>query len=515
MRGLHKLIIVAGLMLISAFHDGLDSLFAQEPAGRAPVNPKPSGPFGLPADSPSPLNPAPASPKPPGPFREPSDPSPKVTETTTLEDLMLEKGLITMDDWIRLRAEQEQRAAESAIVAEFTSSPRWYERLRHYGYGQFRYNRLGMPNGQLRTYHDASVGDETAGAQPGFFYRRIRWVVTGQVSDRVGIFFQPDLASNISGNTHVLTMRDAWGEYYLDKNKEFRLRVGLQRVPVSWDNWQATRQRMAIDRADATNTGAQSERDLGISFQWSPKFAQQRWKHMIDYLYGAGDWGMVNVTVYNGQGLNAQEANDDKHVGIRLAYPFELPGGRLFEIGTNMYRGQFRVNPGTAPTGTAVTTTLFSRFDAGHRSGDYLDERLNFFIYYPPQPWGFIAEYTLGRGPKRGADGIIRESSLYGGYAQVHYTWKYSDLALANFYARWQEYYGGIKFLAGAPDDRMRETELGVAWMPDPQWELTVAYTFTERLNTFTTAPGTANNPGPQFVAYGNLIRFQLNWFWN
>ena len=42
---------------------------------------------------------------------------------------------------------------------------------------------------------------------------------------------------------------------------------------------------------------------------------------MIDYLYGAGDWGMVNISVYNGQGLNAQENNKDKHVGIRLAYP--------------------------------------------------------------------------------------------------------------------------------------------------------------------------------------------------
>ena len=132
---------------------------------------------------------------------------------------MLEKGLISQDDYIRLKAEQERRLSESATMAEFTASPRWYERLRHYGYGQFRYNQLGNPNGQVRTYHDASVGDASNGAQPGFFYRRIRWVITGQVSEHVGIFFQPDMASNVSGNTHVLSMRDAWGEWYFDKRK--------------------------------------------------------------------------------------------------------------------------------------------------------------------------------------------------------------------------------------------------------------------------------------------------------
>ena len=452
-----------------------------------------------------------ANPKPPGPLKQSDRFNLPTIDATSLQELMLEKGLITQDDYIRLQADQERRASETATMAEYTASPRWYERLRHYGYGMMRYNQLGGPNGQVRTYHDASVGDSSSGAQPGFFYRRIRWVVTGQVSEHVGIFFQPDLASNISGNTHALSMRDAWGEWYFDKDKEYRFRVGLQRVPVSWDNWQASRQRMAIDRADATNTGASSERDLGLSFQWTPKFAQQRWRHMIDYLYGAGDWGMVNISVYNGQGLNAQEANEDKHVGIRLAYPFELPGGRLLEVGMNAYRGQFSVNRGTPAAGT----TLWSNFDSGHASGKYLDERLNFFLYYPPQPFGFIAEYVVGRGPERAPNGVIREQSLYGGYVQAHYSWQYNDTGLANFYLRYQTYNGGIKFQTGAPSDNMQETEIGVAWMPDPQWEVTTAYAFTDRRNAFQTTPGTATVPGRQFDAYGNLIRLQVMWFFN
>ncbi len=439
----------------------------------------------------------------------------QAVESSSLEELLLEKGIISMDDWIRIKAEEERRQSERAVVAEFTGSPRWYERLSMYGYGMLRFNRAGGPNGQLRTYHDASVGDKNSGAQPGFFFRRIRWVVTGQVSDHVSVFFQPDLASNISGNTHALSMRDAYGDWNFDKNKEFRLRVGLQRVPCSFDNYQASRVRMAIDRADATNSCAQSERDMGVSFMWTPKIAQARYKQMLDYMYGPGDYGVFGIMAYNGQGLNAQEANDDKHVGMRLSWPFELPGGRLMEVGANAMRGSFVVNNGTAPT-AGTSTTLYSRNESGSTgSRSYRDERVNFYVYYPPQPWGFIAEYVAGHGPKRGNDGTVRTSALYGGYFQGHYQWKYSNVGLANFYGRWQEYHGGLKFQAGAPDNEMKEVELGIAWQPDPQWEFTAAYTFTQRKNVFTTTPGTATTPGQQFDNYGNLLRFQVIWFWN
>jgi hypothetical protein len=435
-------------------------------------------------------------------------------ESTSLEDLLLEKGVITMDDWIRLKAEEERRQSERAVVAEFTGSPRWYERLTMYGYGMLRYSLES--NGQVRTYHDASVGGKNDGAQPGFFFRRIRWVVTGQVSDHVSIFLQPDLASNISGNTHSVSLRDAYGDWNFDKNKEFRLRVGLQRIPCSFDNWQASRVRMAIDRADATNSCAPSERDMGISFMWTPKIAQYRYKQMLDYMYGPGDYGVFNITVDNAQGLNNPERNEDKRVSVRLSWPFELPGGRLMEVGMNANRGMFNVSMGSSPDPGKTTTTLFSFNESRNTSArNYRDERLNFYVYYPPQPWGFIAEYVTGRGPKRGSDGIVRETALYGGYAQAHYQWKYSDVGLANFYARWQDYHGGLKFQTGAPDDRMKELEVGIAWQPDPQWEVTVAYASAERRNVFTTAPGTSTVPGRQFDAYGNLLRFQVIWFWN
>jgi hypothetical protein len=436
---------------------------------------------------------------------------PRPLESTSMEDLLLEKGVISLDDWIRIKAEDERRQSERSVVAEFTGSPRWYDRLTMYGYGMMRFNRLGNPDGKIRSYQDSSMGDQASGAQPGFFFRRIRWVVTGQISEHVSVFIQPDLASNISGNTHALSMRDAFGDWNFDKDKEYRLRVGLQRVPCSFDNWQASRVRMAIDRADGTNSCSNSERDMGVAFMWSPKIAQQRYKQMLDYMYGPGDYGVFHIQIYNGQGLNQQEANGNKHVGARLSWPWELPGGRLMETGVNAMSGKFRVSNGTLNTSSQFAT-LGSNFDgaaSGNNGKDYMDQRVNFYVYFPPQPFGFIAEYTTGRGPKRGLDGVIRDSPLDGWYAQLHYQWKYSDVGLANFYSRYQQYQGGLKFQTGAPDDKMKEVETGIAWQPDPQWEFTVAHAWMDRRNTFNTAGGR------QFDADGHLVRLQAIWFWN
>lgn len=477
-----------GVSVLSIVLVGADVALAQEPKAAAPEPASAHAPTAFPARQ---LNP------------------PRPLDSASMEDLLLEKGVITLDDWIRIKAEEEQRQSERVFVAEFTSSPSWYKRLSQYGYGMMRYTNTS--NGKLRAFNDASVGDAANGAQPGFFFRRIRWVLTGQVSDHVSVFVQPDFASGLAGNTHSLTMRDAFGDWNFDKGKEFRLRAGLQRVPCSFDNWQASRVRMAIERADATNSCQQSERDLGLSLMWTPKIAQPRYKQMAEYMYGPGDYGVFHIAVWNGQGLNRPETNADKHVGARLSWPWELPGGYLMETGLNVSRGQFMVERGTPAAGT----TLYSTLAPGNRSGNYLDERANVYIYFPPQPFGFIAEYTTGRGPQRGADGVIRERALYGGYVQGHYQWKYSDVGLANAYVRWQEYYGGVKNTVGAPDGRMKEVEIGIAWEPDPQWEFTVAYSFTERLSAFRTTPGTATVPGTQLEAYGNLLRTQIVWFFN
>ena len=197
----------------------------------------------------------------------------------------------------------------------------------------------------------------------------------------------------------------------------------------------------------------------------------------------------------------------------------------MAEIGMNAYRGMFNVNMGTAPTGATTSTAMYSFNDGSPApssssrrtdSRNYLDERANFYVYLPPQPFGFIAEWVTGRGPERNSRGVVEERALQGGYGQLHYQWKYSNVGLANFYSRYQYYNGGIKFLTGAPSDRnMQEVEAGIAWQPDPQWEFTFAYAYMHRPNTSQTLSGTATQPGAAFTADANLIRMQMIWFWN
>lgn len=470
-------------------------------------------------------------------------------EPTPLEDILMEEGVISDDQWLRIKAFQEERLSERSEGLGTPGSPRWYERLRLSGWAEMRYNRLGQPNGEVISWQDSSVGkrlgDNALSAlvdpsEPeGFLLRRARLTVSGQVSDRVSVKFQPDFATDIDGKIYSLSMKDAWAQYYFDSDKEWRFRAGLQKIPCSFEMWQSSSRRIAIDRSDATASCQWDNRDLALSLQWTPKFAQHRWKRMVDYLFGAGDWGMINLSVYNGQGGSAKERNSDKHVAFRFAYPFELPGGRLLEVGMNAYTGKFSVKMGTPDLQSTKLFSVNSTSSLGRE--DFRDQRVNFYMYYPPQPWGLLAEFVTGRGPERGSNGVVENRSLQGGYVQAQYMWKYSDTGLANFYLRWQGYRGGLKWATGAPDVTSKELGWGVAWLFDPQWELTFEMAITERKNfesmvalpngsscdtsTFniSTTNGSVFVPNPiatcvppaQFDAQTTLFRLQLQWYFN
>ena len=136
---------------------------------------------------------------------------------------------------------------------------------------------------------------------------------------------------------------------------------------------------------------------------------------------------------------------------------------------------------------------------------------------------------------------MVESRSLQGGYVQAQYMWKYSDTGLANFYLRWQGYHGGLKWATGAPDVTSKELGWGVAWLIDPQWEITFEMAMSERKNyermvtlpngascdtsTFniSTTNGGAFVPNPvatcvppaQFDAQATLFRLQLQWYFN
>jgi hypothetical protein len=141
-----------------------------------------------------------------------------------------------------------------------------------------------------------------------------------------------------------------------------------------------------------------------------------------------------------------------------------------------------------------------------------------------PQPFGFQAEYTLGRGPQLNtARTAVELGSLKGGYAQFFYNYKCDTYCQSIFpYVRMQQYFGGVKLADNAPRSSVRETEVGLEYQFNRALELTVAYSWTQRTSADSaTLPadncGTSQFTGsctqtPYQLQTGNLIRFQLQW---
>ncbi len=424
-------------------------------------------------------------------------------ESTSLESLLLEKGVITQQDWIRLKAEEERRVFEQSTELQMAGNPRWYERIRVTGYMQFKYN-MGATDRRFDLPLNDSFGDQQGNE---FYARRLRLVFQGQVSERVAFFTQFALEGN-QQQLSAAEIIDAYSDFYLTKDKVNRIRWGLHRVPNSFDTYRSSTNRQEMDRHESVQSGAPGERDLGIAYYWSPKVAQERFSQLAAYHNGPGDYGVFGIMVYNGQTRNRLELNHDKHIGAKLAYPFQFPNGRLLEAGVLAFHGVFGVQGASQPnvaSSARCTSTLTSEGGC-----DVKDQRVTAYVWTPPQPWGLLAEFTVGRGPKRnGQTNFIEESSVVGGYVQGYYTWRYSDVGMLTPYVRYGEYYGGFKSLNGAPDGQSRTWNLGLVWEPDTHWRFTADWVFKDGLNSTLVA----NRAQDAFDA--SQLRLQAQWFWN
>ncbi|MBX3304381.1 MAG: hypothetical protein KF693_19380, partial [Nitrospira sp.] len=375
-----------------------------------------------------------------------------------LEDLMLEKGQITIDEWVELKAEEERRGLkkfeESRSVGDTPVTAKWYDKISVRGYTQIRWNRLGQPNGALLS----AQGDRSIGDNSGFFLRRARLILSGQPHDRVFVYLQPDFASTVSGTGGVVQIRDWYADLFLTENKEWRIRAGQSKVPYGFENMQSSQNRLALDRNDALNSAVTNERDFGFFLYYAPTHVRDRFRRLIDSgLKGSGDYGMLGVGVYNGQTANQVELNDNKHVIVRAGYPFEFSNGQMVEVGASAYHGKFVIAKTAivpAGGGAPVTPTGDTRF---------LDERAGAYFVIYPQPFGLQGEYTFGHGPQLSEDRrSIGTRPLHGGYIQAMYNYKCPAYCLSAWpFIRYQEYLGGRKHEANSPSQRVRELEIG------------------------------------------------------
>jgi Phosphate-selective porin O and P len=410
-----------------------------------------------------------------------------------LEDTLYEKGLLTKEEWLKNKADQER---QEAIIQQRPTTERWYEKISIRGYTQMRYNFV-TDDKNLTDINDSSIGNNK-----GFLLRRARIVISGDINEWVSLYLQTDFGQSAgttttnSNNQNFAQIRDLYADMFLTRDKEWRIRGGISKVPFGFDNLQSSQQRIALDRADAINTAAPNERDIGFFLYYTPTETRKLFRSLIDKgLKGSGDYGILGVGVYNGQTLNVAETNDNKHVVLHSTYPFELPYGQIVQVGVDAYRGTFTATPGLVVPlagGTAATPSM-------ENGGNIRDERIGTHFVLYPQPFGLQAEWNWGRGPQLNeARTRIEESYLQGGYVQGMYKW---DNIMP--YIRWQQYYGGRKNVTNSPFNVVRETEVGVEYQFNRALELTVAYSWMKRTSTQT---------APYPIEDGQVIRFQLQW---
>ena len=364
----------------------------------------------------------------------------------------------------------------------------WYDKIRLRGYTQLRYNGLIQTNPDLT----CEQCDRSWGGDREFFFRRIRIVFFGQVHPRVYFYIQPDFASSPGGGRlNFAQIRDAYFDVGLDEKNEYRFRIGQSKVPFGFENLQSSQNRLALDRNDGLNSAVANERDIGIFFYYAPKHVRERYSKLIrEGLKGSGDYGVFGLGVYDGQLPNQANLNDYHHYVARLSYPFKI-GNQIFEPGIQAYTGRFTLKEGNVSDGVA------------HRSDlTYLDRRAAASAILYPKPFGIQAEYNIGQGPEYNkVNNEISLSDLHGGYVMLNGLIKYKDQKIYPF-VKYQHYQGGKKHELDARSYEVNELEIGVEWLPYPNFEIVTQYTFSQRRYE--------DFQNPDNFQRGGLLRIQL-----
>lgn len=416
-----------------------------------------------------------------------SDETPAAEGLDELRNLSVETSqrLNELQNKLREEAEAEAAAAKKKKDEDARKEKKWFEKYSIRGYAQFRFSDVtrddGLGDPQL-------PGDSSLGDRQGFLIRRARLILSGDVSEHVSLYFQPDFAASVPGSVdqnQYTQIRDLYADVHLDKEKEYRFRVGQSKVPYGWENLQSSSNRLPLDRNDALNSAVRNERDLGLMFYWTPKEVQDIFKFINDNgLKGSGNYGVFGVGLYNGQGGSLREQNDNLHAIARLAVPFYVNDSQLAEVGIQGYTGRYTVPSSTiSPLGTGPLIRPLGTLENGGAAG-LDDERVAWTFVYYPQPLGFQSEWTVGRGPALNAtQTALEERSLYGGYAMVMYREKLTKGELLPF-ARWNYFRGGYKSERNAPWSEIQEWELGLEWQLSKALEIVALYTLTDRTNT-------------------------------
>lgn len=434
------------------------------------------------------------------------------TKEKTLEERFSELEKSYLKDKEAAAKKKEEDAAKK--IADAKKDKKWFDKYTIRGYAQVRYNEI-LSKDELSA-PPQYVGDRSVSEDQTFLLRRARLIISGDVSEYLGIYLQPDFASTPDGSTSGIQfaqIRDWYGDCYVDKDKVHRVRVGQSKIPYGWENLQSSSNRLVLDRNDAMNSAVRNERDFGAMYYWTPKVAQDFFAEVLDKgLKGSGNYGVFGFGTYAGQGGSLAEQNDNLHIVSRLTIPMKFSDDQNAEIGIQGYTGRYVVlGSNIRPLGTGASAIPVGTLDRGNRRG-IQDERIAWTAVWYPQPLGFQTEWTVGRGPALNATQTeIEERALYGGYAMTMYQIKTVCHGIWIPFLRWNYFKGGYKSERNAPMSLVDEWETGFEWQINKQMELTTLYTITDRTNT--TAINQAGVTSyQQFEASLLRLQFQYNY---
>lgn len=415
-----------------------------------------------------------------------------------LVQALVAKGVLTEEEGALLM----KGRTNEVEVQKKKESKSWTSRVNIRGYVQNRVTKMigddgDNPRNPVDLWSDRSVGtDDSINADKNFLIRRARVIIFGDFGDHLSYYIQPDFNNSgpSSGQTGYVQLRDAYGDINIDKAKVHRVRVGLSKVPFGFENLQSSSNRLAMDRADALNSAVRDERDTGAFYYYTPENIQALFKEIGDKgLKHSGNYGMLALGMYNGQGANRSDVNDNYHVVARATYPWKTETGQIFEAGIQAYRGDYQPTTGSyrrtstssasAPnvvTGNGTTTTKGIK-----------DERVGVSFMMYPQPFGLQAEWNWGSTPGLDvAQNRIEDKHLQGGYVQAMYkvdNFQFLDTngTLIPF-IRWQYFDGYNKAETNAPQNHVNDWELGLEWQLAPELEIMAEYHRMKRNNLVT-----------------------------
>ena len=312
-------------------------------------------------------------------------------------------------------------ASAPAPVASPEKKKGWYDKLQIRGYTQLRMNEIlsGPKSAPAGVSRVRSVQDSGINENGNLSIRRARLVVQGEISNRVSLYMQGDLASSVAAQSsgesrlHYFQMRDAYADVFLDDAKTLRVRFGQSKVPFGWENLQSSQNRVPLDRTDAINQPVPGERDLGVVAYYTPPKIQAIWDELAkDGQKLFGNYGALGFGVYNGQSVNRTERNGTYMVVGLATMPIRLDGlggifeGQVAEIGATGMMNKFR--PEVRSGGVSAV--------------NFTDNHVGVHAMIYPRPFGIQAEWKWGTGPQwNPVTGAIESGDSTGGYLMTMY----------------------------------------------------------------------------------------------